>query len=114
MVCMLWLSVIDHRLESWWGLSVIDHRLESWWDLSVIDHRLESWWGLSVIDHRLESWWDLSVIDHRLESWWGQTKDYEIDISCFSAKHAALRKKCKYWLARNKDNMSYVEISQNL
>ena len=36
----------------------------------------------------------------------GQTKDYKIGISCFSAKHAALSRKSKYWLARNQDNVS--------
>ena len=33
-------------------------------------------------------------------------KDYEIDIYCISTKHAALRTKCKDWLARNQDNVS--------
>jgi hypothetical protein len=36
----------------------------------------------------------------------GQTKDYRICISCFSAKHAVLRRKGKDWLARNQDNVS--------
>ena len=36
----------------------------------------------------------------------GQNKDYKIVICCFSAKHAALRRKSKDWLARNQDNMS--------
>ena len=36
----------------------------------------------------------------------GQTKDYTIVICCFSAKHAALRRKSKDWLARNQDNVS--------
>ena len=36
----------------------------------------------------------------------GQTKEYKIGICCFSAKHAALRKKSKDWLARNQDNVS--------
>jgi hypothetical protein len=35
-----------------------------------------------------------------------QTKDYKIDICCFFAKHAALRRKNKDWLARNRDNVS--------
>ena len=35
----------------------------------------------------------------------GQNKDYTIDICCFSARHAALRRKNKDWLARNQDNM---------
>jgi hypothetical protein len=36
----------------------------------------------------------------------GQTKDYEIGICCFSAKHAPLRKKSKDWLARNQNNVT--------
>ena len=36
----------------------------------------------------------------------GQTKDYKIGICCFSAKHAAFRRKGKDWLAQNQDNVS--------
>jgi hypothetical protein len=36
----------------------------------------------------------------------GQTKDYKICICCFSAKHAALKKKNKDWLAQNYANVS--------
>jgi hypothetical protein len=43
------------------------------------------------------------VVDQGPQS--GQTKDYEIGICCFSAKHAALRRKSKDWLAWNQDNM---------
>ena len=42
----------------------------------------------------------------------GQTKDYQIGVSCFSAKHAALRSKSKYWLARNQDNVSEWSIKR--
>ena len=35
-----------------------------------------------------------------------QTKDYEIGICCFSAKHTALRSKSKDWLAWNQNNVS--------
>ena len=35
-----------------------------------------------------------------------QTKDYEIGICSFFTKHAALRRKSKDWLARNRDNVS--------
>jgi hypothetical protein len=35
-----------------------------------------------------------------------QPKDYKIGICCFSAKHTALRRKSKDWLARNQDNVS--------
>jgi hypothetical protein len=47
-----------------------------------------------------------SVVDRGLEPRSGQTKDYEIGISCFSAKHEALRRKNKDWLARNQNNVS--------
>ena len=36
-----------------------------------------------------------SVVDHGFESRSGQTKDYEIGICCFSAKHTALQRKGK-------------------
>ena len=41
--------------------------------------------------------WDRSWVRDR----WGQTNDYKIGICCFSAKHAALRRKDKDWVARN-------------
>ena len=44
-----------------------------------------------------------SVVDRGFEPRSGQTKDYTIDICCFSAKHAALRRKSKYWLGRNQN-----------
>ena len=47
-----------------------------------------------------------SVVDHGFEPWSSQTKNYEISICCFYAKHAALRRKSKDWLARNNDNVS--------
>ena len=47
-----------------------------------------------------------SVVDCGFEPWSGQTKEYKIGICCFSAKHAAFRRKSKDWLARNQDNVS--------
>ena len=47
-----------------------------------------------------------TAIDHGFEPRSGQTKDFEIGICCFSAKHTALRRKSKDWLARNQDNVS--------
>ena len=47
-----------------------------------------------------------SAIDRGFEPRSGQTKDYEIGMCCFSAKHAALRRKSKDWLARNQNNVS--------
>ena len=47
-----------------------------------------------------------SVVDRGFEPWSGQTKDYKIGICCFSAKHAALRRKSKDWLTQNQNNVS--------
>jgi hypothetical protein len=47
-----------------------------------------------------------SAVDRGFEPRSGQTKDYKIGICCFSAKHAALRRKSKDWLARNQNNVS--------
>jgi hypothetical protein len=48
----------------------------------------------------------ISAVDRGFEPRSGQTKDYKIGIFCFSAKHAALMRKSKDWLARNRDNVS--------
>ena len=47
-----------------------------------------------------------SAADRGFELRSGQTKDYNIVICCFSAKHTALRSKSKDWLARNQNNVS--------
>ena len=46
------------------------------------------------------------AVDRGYEPRLGQTKDYKICICCYSAKHAALRRKSKDWLAQNQDNVS--------
>jgi hypothetical protein len=67
----------------------------------------------------------LSVGDCRFKPQSDQTKDYKIDIHCFSTKHAALRRKSKVLLAWNQDNVSewcdmltinlvYVKVQQSL
>jgi hypothetical protein len=43
-------------------------------------------------------------VDRGFEPGSGQTKDYAIGMCCFSVKHAALRRKSKDRLARNRDN----------
>ena len=45
------------------------------------------------------------AVDREFKPRLGETKDYEIGICCFSAKHAALRRKSKDWLVRNQDNV---------
>ena len=47
-----------------------------------------------------------SAIDRGFDRRSGQTKDYEIGICCFFAKHAVLRRKSKDWLARKQNNVS--------
>ena len=48
----------------------------------------------------------LSAVDRGFEPRSGQTKDEEIGIFCFSAKHATLSRKSNDWLARNHNNVS--------
>ena len=47
-----------------------------------------------------------SAVDRGFEPWSGQTKDLKIGICCFSARHAALKRKSKVWLAWNQNNVS--------
>ena len=47
-----------------------------------------------------------SVVDRGFTARSGQTKDYEIGMYCFSAKHATLRSKSKERLARNQNDVS--------
>jgi hypothetical protein len=44
---------------------------------------------------------DSSAVDRGFEPRSGQTKHYTIGIRCFSAKHAALMRKSKDWMAHN-------------
>ena len=46
------------------------------------------------------------MADRGFEPRSGQTKDYEISISCFYAKQVALINENKNWLSRNQDNAS--------
>ena len=46
------------------------------------------------------------AVDYGFEPWLSQTKDYKIDICCFSPKHATLRSKNSDWLDLNQDNVS--------
>jgi hypothetical protein len=48
----------------------------------------------------------LCAVDRVFEPRSGQTKDYKIGICCFSAAHAALRRKSKDWSAWNQNNVS--------
>jgi hypothetical protein len=46
------------------------------------------------------------AVGRRFEPWSGQTQEYKIGISCFSAMHAELRRKNKGWSTRYQDNVS--------
>ena len=47
-----------------------------------------------------------SAVDRGFKLRSGQSKEYKIGICCFFAKHAALRRKRKDWLAQNQNNVS--------
>ena len=65
-------------------------------------------YNLDRISGIMVSMFTLSVVDRGFEPRSGQTKNYKIGICCFSAKHAALRRKSKTvdWLAWNQNNVS--------
>ena len=46
------------------------------------------------------------AVDRGFDPQSNQTKDFKIGICCLSAKHAALSRKSKDWLARNQNNVS--------
>ena len=53
-----------------------------------------------------------SAVDRGFDPRPGHTKDLQIGSCCFSAKHAALRRMSKDWLARNHINVSqWCEMS---
>ena len=53
-----------------------------------------------------------SAVDRGFEPRLGQTKHYKIGICCFSAKHAALKRKSKNWLTLNQNNVSeWIDMS---
>ena len=47
-----------------------------------------------------------SAVDCGFEPRSGKTKDYKIGICCISAKLAALRRKSKDWMARNRNDVA--------
>ena len=47
-----------------------------------------------------------SCVRSRVRAQIGQMRDYNIGICCFSAKHAAFRRKSKDCFSRNQDNVS--------
>ena len=59
------------------------------------------WWRRVMVSELASS-----IVDRGLEPRSGQAKVYKIGICCFSAKHAALRRKSKDWLARNQNSVS--------
>ena len=51
-----------------------------------------------------------SLLDHGFKARSCHTKDYKVNICCFSAKHPALRGKSKDWCAQNHDNMFELTV----
>ena len=60
----------------------------------------------NCIDRVIVSVFLSSSVDRGFKPQSDQTKEYKIGICCFSAKHGAIRRKSKNWLARNQDNVS--------
>ena len=60
---------------------------------------------MTGIDGVMVSMLSSSAVDRVFQPRSGRTKDYKIVICCFSAKHAALTRKCKDLLAWNPNNV---------
>ena len=71
--------------------------------MDMFDFMVQSSGNLNLdIKRDLPYWWcNGCVVDCGLEPRLGRTKYYKIVICCFSAKHAALRRNSKDWLAWN-------------
>ena len=74
-----------------------------WFFITFLGHSRFKW---NLISGVMVSILTSSVVDCEFESQLGQTKFYITGICFIPAKHAALRRKSKDWLARNRDNMS--------
>jgi hypothetical protein len=81
------------RRDEVWGIEVRVH-------LNILKNKQNHIGGVMV------SVLSSDALDHGFEPRLGQTKDYQIGSCCFSAKHAALKRKSKDWMARNQDNVS--------
>ena len=89
MVSMFTLSVVDRRFIGGVMVSVLAS--------SVVDRRFIGGVMVSVLAS--------CVVDRRFVPRSNQTKDYKIGMCCFSAKHTALRRLSKDWLALNQTNV---------
>ena len=66
-------------------------------EVSSTIYRLHRWCNCVLVS---------SAVDRGFEPWSSHSKDYEICICCFSARHTALRSRSKDWLIRNQNNVS--------
>ena len=51
------------------------------------------------------------LLDREFEDQSDQNKGYDIGIRCFSAKHTAIKRESKYWLARNQYVSEWSDMS---
>ena len=80
--------------------------LWSYVNVSQLFFRVTAFMHKNIILGVMVSMLASSVVDRGFKARSGQTKDDKIGIFCVSAKHAALRRKGKDWLARNQNNVS--------
>ena len=93
--CRLIKLLLDHRKCSTFIVSILNNK-----QYNSNSNQLNRIGGVMV------SVLASSAVDRGFDPRSGQTKDYEIGMCCFSAKHAALRRKSKDWLTRNQNSVS--------
>ena len=97
-------DLLDRRtieLSDYWAFGLLD-----FWTIGLLGIGTigtSDYWTFGLLGLRTIG---PTPVDLGFEPRSGQTKDYEISICCFSAKHAALRRKSKDWLARNQTYVS--------
>ena len=107
MVCVLTSSAVDRGFISGVMVSLLASSVV---DRGFIGGVMVSLLASSVVDRRFIGGVMVCVLAsgavHRgFDPRQCKTKDYKIGVCCFSAKHAALRRNNKDWLARNRDNV---------
>ena len=104
------LSVQRKQVYPWWPLGVERRLLYILWMQGLCNYlykfriKVSKMKGLSILFGVTVSVVALGTVDNRFKLHSGQTKNYQICVCCFSAKHKALRSKSKDWLYWTRDN----------
>ena len=101
---LVYICLIFWRRWFYFIKALFDSR-DTWFEISIVRFYLPYIFFSNRIGGVMVSALASSVVDRGFKPRSNETKDCIIRICCFSAKHAALRRKSKDWLARNQKNV---------